>query len=181
MEPKTLEPPVVPQRKVNFQKKRIIYSTEQQEGITVCKDAVRPTEHYLRGEDVYVDYECGYAHLPAWDLEGNRAVGVYDPPLVVFLETTEHLIGIPEYNEFKQGRGGVYTCPTELKPLYKGYGHWISKRSELKKIRRTNNHVRAVAEIVVHRVGLKNRLRCMVLKILKFLKLVTAVTAASTI
>lgn len=185
METHVLPPPIekpklARQAAVQIEKTPVIYSLQQEPGVTVCRDAVRPTERYLRGDPVFVDYEAGFAHLPKWDLENKCEVG-YTEPMAVFIESTEHFIGIPTYQEFRFQKTGVYTCPSELKPLYQNHGHFISSKKDLKLVRRTNNHHRAIAEIIVHRLGFKNRLKAFAIKVLKFLKLLTAVTAASAV
>ena len=158
-----------------------LYGLHQEPGVIVVRDAIRPTEQFLRGKEVYVDHEAGYIHLPKYDLEGQVEVG-YTNPLVVFLVTNEHFIGIKPHTEFKVGVTGVYTVPKAFAPLYRHHASMvIDKKGDLKVVRETNNAYRAVAEIVCKRYSFKNQLRGFFFRFLKTLKLATAFGVALTV
>ena len=174
---------VIPdETEVEVELTRIVYSTFQSQGVTVCRDAIKPTEMHLRGNSVWVDHTCEFKHLPAYDVERDMELPTIVKPLVVLIRTGEVLPSINNVRAWDKHSAGVFTCPPEIAHLFnKSDFIWITSASDIKKIRRSDNAYREVARLVIARSKRPTKVKGILWSILRFLRLVTAVSAASTI
>ena len=177
--PRERPPPVIPDLQA---KKQIIFSKIQSPGVTVCRDSIKPTELYLRGHDIRVDHEAGYTHLPAFHVEEGRAIGPRCTPLVVLIATGEFLFDIPSVRQWDGISPGVFTCPSELKAVFRRADViWITNSRDIRSIRRSENGYKQVASLVIKKLDGPSRLKKWVVSFLKFLRLVSAVGVASSL
>ena len=159
--------------------KPVIYSLYQSTGVNVCRDAVEPTRKFLMGQNIFVDVEADISHLPQYDIESAMPIGLRKP-LTVFLETGEFIPNVKSFREWGGTETGVYTCPSEFRHLFGKEVTWISSPLDLRKIRRSADPVKSVAQIVVRNMSQgRTRLRRLLTKILELFKIAAPVLAVA--
>jgi len=117
----------------------------------VVKDAIRPTEAYLRGGvDTTVDVDEGWFWMRQYDLTAGKTLEPHRP-LVVFLVTKKPIKDIPDYTHYSGQIAGVFTCPPELKESFKAHRDiiFIEGKRRLQSIVTSQNPYRATAAKLV--------------------------------
>ena len=116
-----------------------------------CKDAALPLELFLKGscaQQVYADSRDCWDLLPQYDVSGSQPIGVHKP-LVIFL-LCKPIPGLQSYKAYK-GQSGIYTCPREMRPAFRGDPAimWIKDPSHIILILESSDQVGAVVKIVL--------------------------------
>jgi hypothetical protein len=126
-------------------------TSDEDDNYVVVSDPVYETTKAIlqRRPNVAVAVDECAAWLPQWSAKAGAYVGT-PRPLVVFLQTSTAIAGVPSAHEY-QGRSGVYTCPKTLRSAFAGDRDilWISSSSFLRQVKKAEYPVDLVAKKVV--------------------------------